>query len=462
MSELPGAVFLRSFPGERCGMRRQSRLAVLLLTALLMTLLGASLNSASGAEESLPVHEFGGNDAASLQKFLLQHAGQSCIVRLPKNQSLTCTAREDIAGNEKSIHALLVPERVQLDLNQGTLLLDLRSNSYGIRLSNHSAIRNGTVRVIHSEGKGLQGCWHSAVSVGAAYGDGGTVERPGHFSTVTNWVMEDLLIDQQVEASAVQLMSEACHGIIRNIRIADSEKALLGIGMDWGSVGDVSSADERLSAMQELWKKHQIYTTHPHDILVENIEIGRLTRNSDPSDAGVRCSACHRITIRNISIDTSATAIAIWGGDCGYEFARDDQRNSEHSGYILENITIKNALRFGLILNGTADNIIRAERNLGYKPLRNPAVPGIQGLLATELHLRGVRTSGSKGIYAVAVTSAELKGVQISQFAVGLHAEDWVNGIRLTGDMIRDNDRNLLLEGTFSPASDVTLESVDR
>jgi hypothetical protein len=443
-------------------MRRHCRLLVVLLTALWMTLPEPSLRSACAFEESLPVHEFAENDAASLQRFLLQYAGQSCIIRLPKEQSLTCAVREDKVGSETSIHALLIPEHVQLDLNQGTLLLDLRSNSYGIRLSNHSAIRNGTVCVIHSEGKGAQGCWHSAVSVGAAYGDGGTVERPGHFSTVTNWVMEDLLIDQQVDASAVQLMSEACHGVIRNIRIADSEKALLGIGMDWGSVGDVSSADERLSEMQELWKKRQIYTTHPHDILVENIEIGRLTRNSDPSDAGVRCSACHRITIRNVSIDTAATAIAIWGGDCGYEFARDDQRNSEHIGYVLENITIQNALRFGLILNGTADNIVRAERNLGYKPLRNPAVPGIQGLRAERLQLTGTRASGSQGIYAVAVTSAEMKGVQISQFTVGLHAEDWVNGLRLTGDMVRDNERNLLLEGTFSPASDVTLESVDR
>lgn len=443
-------------------MRRQCRLPVLILIALIMTLAGSSLTSACGLEQSLPVRDFAGNDAASLQRFLLQHAGQSCIVRLPKEQSVTCTVREDIVGNEKSIHALLVPERIQLDLNQGTLLLDLRSNSYGVRLSSHSAIRNGTVRVVRSGGKGLQGCWHSAVSVGAAYGDGGTVERPGHFSTVTNWVMEDLLIDQQVDASAVQLMSEACHGIIRNIRIADSDKALLGIGMDWGSVGDVSSADERLSEMQALWKKKQIYTTHPHDILVENIQIGRLTRNSDPSDAGVRCSACHRIVIRNVMIITAATGVAIWGGDCGYEFARDDQRNSEHTGYVLKNITIQNALRFGLILNGTADNIVRAERNLGYKPLRNPSVPGINGLRAERLQLTGTLAAGSQGIYAVAVTSAEMKGVQISQFTVGLHAEDWVNGMRLTGDMVHNNDRNLLLEGTFSPASDVTLESVDR
>ena len=97
------------------------------------------------------------------------------IIRLSRENNVTCLVRHAAVAGETSIHALLVPEAVELDLNGSTLLLDLRSNSYGVRLSRRSAIRNGTIKVIRSNGKGSQAIWHSAISVGAAYGDGGTV-----------------------------------------------------------------------------------------------------------------------------------------------------------------------------------------------------------------------------------------------------------------------------------------------
>jgi hypothetical protein len=119
-----------------------------------------------------------------------------------------------------------------------TLLLDLRSNSHGVRLSNHSGIRNGTIRVVRSENKGSQGIWHSAISIGAPYDDGGTPAKPGYFSKIEHWFIEDMTIDQPFAASAIQIMSEGCFGVIRRVRILDSKEALLGIGMDWGSVGN--------------------------------------------------------------------------------------------------------------------------------------------------------------------------------------------------------------------------------
>ncbi len=60
---------------------------------------------------------------------------------------------------------------------------------------------------------------------------------PGRFSKVSHWSINDITIDQPFEAAAIQLMSEACHGTILNVTVLDSPKALLGIGMDWGSVG---------------------------------------------------------------------------------------------------------------------------------------------------------------------------------------------------------------------------------
>ena len=186
--------------------------------------------------------------------------------------------------------------------------------------------------MIGSEGKGSQAIWHSAVSVGAAYGDGGTVARPGHFSTVGNWRIEDLTIEQPFEAACIQLMSEAHHGVIRNIRILDSEKALLGISLDWGTVGPVHTADELVPQMRKLWEKNEISSTHPHHVLIENISVGKLGRSIDGNYAGVRCSGCHHITIQNLEVETAMSAVALFGGDFGFEFSPDDQRSSRAHG----------------------------------------------------------------------------------------------------------------------------------
>lgn len=409
-------------------------------------------------ESQKSVIDFQGDSADSLQKELLRRTGSRCTIRLSPSQSLVCTVREDAVADEKSVHALLIPENVHLDLQGGTLLLDLRSNSYGIRLSSQSSISNGTVRVIHSEGKGSQGCWHSAISIGAAYGDGGVPEKPGHFSTVSHWTIENMTIDQQVEASAIQLMSEACFGSIRNVTILDSAKALLGIGMDWGSVGPITTADQQIAEMREFLKQKKIYSTHPHDITVENIRIGRLLRNKDANDAGIRCSACHRITLRNIEVEYAAAAVAIWGGDCGYEFAGEDEQAVAHSGYLIENVSIRSAQRFGIVLNGSSDNILRAQRDFGYQPLLDPVHPGILRPVIRRLSLSGGTLPGSQGLYAVAVRDAALEDLTISGFSIGVHVEDWVHGMRFVRCQLKSNARDRQIEGATEPASNVVFD----
>lgn len=391
-----------------------------------------------------------------LQRMLNQHRGSKKTIQLNRGCTIKCTVREGRIGDETSIHPLLIPEGVILDLNESTLLLELKSNSYGVRLSTDSAIRNGTIRVIASENKGSQACWHSGVCVGAAYGDGGTTAKLGYFSAVKNWAIEDVTIDQPFAASAIQLMSEACYGIIRNIRILDSARALLGVGMDWGSVGPMTSEDQEISRMRQLWEQGQIYSTHPHHILVEKVRVGKLTRNIDANDAGVRCSACHDITIRDVEIEAAATAIAIFGGDLGYEFARQDQRDAAHQRYLIEDITIQQAFRCGLVLNGASDNVWRATRNHNYQAVRDPVAPGLNRPVLRRLKLTGPGpTSQAQGIYAVSVTDATLESFFLSDFNIAVHPEDWVNGMSFRDTKFRNNLEDKRIEGVTSPARGV-------
>ena len=395
---------------------------------------------------------------AALQQELHRHTGLNHCARLAKPITLTCFVQEEVVGGEKSIHGLLIPEGVILDLNGGTLQLDLRSNSYGVRLSNGSGIRNGTIRVVRSEGKGLQSCWHSGISIGAAYGDGGTTAKPGRFSTVKDWSIEKITIDQPFAASAIQMMSEVCHGVIRDVTILDSEKALLGIGLDWGSVGPITADDKQIPRMRQLWERGEIYSTHPHDVLIERIRIGKLLRRQDANDAGVRVSACHNITIRDVEIEAAMTAVMIVGGDLGYEYARKDQREFAHRGHIIENVRIKQAFLYGLVLNGLADNVWRAQKNHGYQVVRDPAHPGLDRLTVKNVVLQGTNDPRSQGVYAVALSGAELEGLEITGFGIGVHVEDWVRGMAFRNCKITGNQRDTQIEGATEPAVDVVFD----
>jgi hypothetical protein len=398
-------------------------------------------------------------DGAALQSELDRHSGSGNLLRVKSVREITCHVQEQMIDGEKSIHPLLVPPGVHLDLQGSTLLLDCRSNSYGVRLSNDSSIRNGTINVVRSEGKGSQACWHSGISIGAAYGDGGTPEKPGCFSTVRNWLIENITIDQPFEASAIQLMSEACHGVIRNVNVLDSKKCLIGVGMDWGSVGPITTEDAQIPRMRQLWEASQIYSTHPHDVLVENLKVGRLTRIVDGNDAGIRCSACHNITIRNVHVAEAAVAVAVFGGDFGYEFAREDQRHQQHSGFRIEDVRIDKAWIYGLVLNGSADNVYRASRNHGYTPVRDPVHPGLDRPFIKNLTLRGGGDRPNRqGVYAVSLADARLENVEIANFDIGVHVEDWVRGMHFKNTRFADNGKDTQVEGATEAATGVLFE----
>ena len=397
-------------------------------------------------------------DGAGLQRALDEHAKTPGTVRVRKAAELTCLVQESKVGDEISRHALLIPENIVLDLNGCTLLLDLRSNSHGVRLSNHSGIRNGTIRVVRSENKGSQGIWHSAISIGAPYDDGGTPAKPGYFSKIEHWFIEDMTIDQPFAASAIQIMSEGCFGVIRRVRILDSKEALLGIGMDWGSVGMMTTADDTIPRMRELWEKHEIYSTHPHDILVEDITIGNLTRNIDANDAGVRCSACYNIRIRNVNVASAAAGVAIFGGDCGFEFAPKELRPLAHTGYEIDGLSIDKAFRIGMVLNGLSDNVYRSSLSHGYQMQLDPAQPGLNGVVIRNTQLTGDGSPNSLGMFITAVSKVQLQNVAIKDFDIGVRMKDWINGLQFKGCDLSHNKEAQSISSSAATPQGIVIE----
>ncbi|OUS25581.1 hypothetical protein A9Q99_20550 [Gammaproteobacteria bacterium 45_16_T64] len=278
------------------------------------------------------------------------------------DDSVICNAKQNNYMNTDSSHGLIVPEHVTLDLNGGTIQLSLTGgDDYGIRLASNAAIKNGTISLIESSNSGLQTIWHSAISVGAAYGHGGTSDNPSYFSNIGYWSISNININQPYDHAGIQIASEAHHGLIENIRIYSSEEAVVGIGIDWGSVGDFSSEDNTMTNMREGWLAGDVYTTHPHHITINNIVIENFTKqpkseNSNEDYAAIRVSAGHAISMSNITINEAWRGIIFRGGDVGYEFAQDSMRAHAHKAIRLENFTIYNAHDQGVIIDGLADN----------------------------------------------------------------------------------------------------------
>jgi len=384
------------------------------------------------------------------QKMMEISAAGGGVLLLPNNSSVTAMVHSVTYKNWPSPHALLVPEHVTLDLNGGTILLDLRSNGYGIRLTSDSAIQNGTVRVVRSEGAGSQRIWHAGISVGAAYGDGGTPQTPSYFSKISKWRMEHLTVDQPAPQSAIQIMSESSEGIIRDIRISDSDKAALGVGLDWGTVGPLGMADELQPQMRRLFDEGKVYGTPPHDILIQKIRVGRMTLNeNDDGSAAVRTSGCYNITIDDVEVQEAAVGVAVHAGDAGFEYALEPHRHIGHAGYVIKNIVVHKAYRRGIIIDGIADNVYRAILHHGHHSALSTVTPGIDKPLVQHVKAHGALSSAT-GVLVQFSVGAKIEDVDVSGFQRGIHMKDWARNVTISQCKIHDNENAVVVSGSAS------------
>jgi len=353
---------------------------------------------------------------------------------------------------------LLVPEHVTVDLNGSTILLDCRSNGYGIRLTSWSAIQNGKVRVIHSEGSGAQGIWHCCVSVGAAYGDGGTPDNPSYFSKLAGWRMENLDVEQPFARATISIMSEAYQGVIRNIRVADSPLASNGVGLDWGTVGPLGMADELQPKMRTLFEQGKVYGTPCHDILIQKIRIGRLGANeNDDYSCGVRTSGCYNITIDDVEIQAAAAGVAIHAGDAGFEYTLEPHRHIGHAGFVIKNIRIHQVYRRGIIIDGIADNVYRATVHYGHHAMLNPLTPGIDKALVQHATVVG-GPSAEIGVMVQFATGTKIEDVDVAQFRKGFHLKDWSKNVSISQCKIHDNGSALVVTGSEGKPENIVLK----
>lgn len=304
------------------------------------------------------------------------------VLELAQVYNVTCYSFDRLYGDIQQRQPLIIPEGITLDLSGSHLRLDLDNGSYGVRLSRRSHIRNGLITVekscqrpqVPADCPGSQGIFHSAISIGAAFGHGGTAEQPNYHSEIYGWSIENMQLSQNKrdKGAVIAISSSAYDGLIRNVTINDSDKASQAISFNAGTVGENDDGSEALAfhaskmcSNREKFLANKAYTTHPHDIHIEDVTINRLTRPAlvnQGTSAGVRISGGHDITVDGLTItETTFAAIALDAGDVGYEFAREPERSRALQGLEFRNIEQSESGVYGVYVNGAADNVYRAK-----------------------------------------------------------------------------------------------------
>ena len=166
-------------------------------------------------------------------------------------------------------------------------------------------------------------------------------------------------------AAGIGIIGDVRNGLIENIAIPDSETMITAIGMDWGNRGLIDeeaaivSLDAEMTQNRANFTDGLGYTTHPHNIMVRNVNVGMLSRPLEGQDTGshaVRLSGCYGITVRNvIAAGTTQNAFVHHAGDVGFEYARGSGTLTAYlsDGGTLTVSGIRGATpRIGLLLSG--------------------------------------------------------------------------------------------------------------
>lgn len=366
---------------------------------------------------------------------------------------------------------IIVLDNVDLNLNGGTIRLRLSArDAVGARLRSGATLRNGRIIVSSSGTPSLQAGVHAPVVVGPIYGQGGTPDRPSPDEGVSGWTIRDLVLsgDKDVDAgngahvgsAAIQVYGGAHNGLIENIEVADSPYLQAGVMLDWAFVGPISSSTIPTDAAN--FRNGRSYTTHPHQIVLRNIRIGRLSRPAGPSGGtfGIRLSGVHDISVSNVRI-ASVTGAAFFhtAGDLGFEFAPAAVKPLACRGIRIADGEVADGSTAYLIwTNSYADNVGR-EVARGYRAMMDP-------IHSTDIVFENIRGDGrgradaNYGIRVDHQRGGQVVDCTARGYRRGFYVDEQVDGLTLVRPVAIDNaEHGISVEHPSRPPRNVVVDS---
>ena len=333
---------------------------------------------------------------------------------------------------------IAVPENV---IFEGlTLELECTGSVYGLRPMSNSAVLGCTVSTTVSSSPGSSAPWHAPIFVGAAYGEVTDVDAVGDFINAEGWRIEDNIVST-VRSGGTMIggIGGINKGSIRRNTLLANSGSAVGIGLDWGTVGNVNAAD--IAATRTLYNAGDCYTVHPHDIWVEGNRIEALT--STAGTHAVRLSGCYDIRVidntadRVVGPSVGSVANAAFfhtAGDLGAEFALDnDTRRKICRGNVFRgNVSRDSGTAWSYYADSYADNIAAAVSGEAYSPIWDVQL-GVNLILENnEGWGDGLAGAVSSGIFVRNITGVSIRGNTIQFHQIGIEVGSGARAIEVT------------------------------
>jgi hypothetical protein len=205
-----------------------------------------------------------------------------------------------------------------------------------------------------------------------------------------------------------------------------------GVFMDWAMVGPIASAND-MNINKEAFLAGAAYTTHPHNIKVRNVRIGRMTRKLTAAGGsfGVRLSGVYDVDVSGVVIKAVTEAgFYHTAGDLGFEYAPQSVKPNACRGIRISDIEVLDASEGYLSwTNSWADNVGRAA-DRGYRPMLDP-------IHTTDLllqNVRGAERSHSGANYGIRVDhqrGGSFVDCAVHGYRRGFYIDEQVYGVTL-------------------------------
>ena len=355
-------------------------------------------------------------------------------------------------GAVYSVNALpVMAQGVTLDGNWGRLNAALGAGDvFGLRMATYSEVRRLKIYVT-STSPSSQFIWHAPISIGAPNNNGDSVASPNAFQSVHDWRIEEVeLHTDRPFGPVIQGMGDCSNGVIDGVYIPDSATCS-GVNFDWGNVGTVSSAD--IPGTRTTFNANNCYTTHPHDIRIENIKTGTLSVavSGDLGSNIVRLSACYGIACKNLSAESvTLTGYRHIGGDLGFEFARAFEKPMACKGNTAELVVIRNPVSTTLnaaYVDTLADNVYREQfLASAYSPLVDPLMHG--DVVLRDFAALGSDSASTYGARIIQARGVKVRGGTWQKFDIGIWVDEFVRDIEIDGPTVFGNRSDGIKVGT--------------
>lgn len=333
---------------------------------------------------------------------------------------------------------------VLLEMNRATFTATLGSgNVYGLRLSNYSGVRNGTINVISTGTPSSQLIFHNAISLGEANSNGGTPASPSEFSTVHHFLVQKMTVGTTRQyCPAIQGAGNLYAFLIEDIEIPSSSTCS-GVHLDWSDIGSPVSSSN-IAGTRAAFDLGNCYTTHPHHGTIRRITCGNLSvpASADLGSSIVRLSACYDIRVEDLYAENvTLTGFRQVGGDLGFEFAPPEVKRHACRGIRVRNVTLGNMAATGtadgIWVDTFADNVYREKFLTGYSPMLDPQMHG--DVIVEGGSLVGPNADSQNGVRIIQARGVKIRNVNLSRWKYGAWIDEFSQYITLEGSTITGN-----------------------